>query len=516
MSSRSGKRFLFVPGIEPLLDSIESAKEFIKIVSFQLTSERIIEALEKACQRGLKVSAITLPPDSYAGDRAKVEALFHRLRSAGVDLSLCIWEVGEPRLTPTSLSGAVSAGIGEKWYSLHSKFLVTDSSALMSSSNCTDEDLLECYLQLQDSASISQFANKFQFFKKTFTEPSEGFPHGSLLYLLPRQLQTEVQMRFMNEGRLLVKEYPADLCATGQLNPSLIVSPFEGRARDILVEMIEDAKRFLFLTSERFFDEELTECLAAKLRKEPIQLKILSGPPQNVRQNPAKARAMLERILAAGGEYASLRNIHAKLWVNEAWLVIGSPNLTKMNLGFATQNNRWRADTQVLYLQNDKSLIEEAASEFLQQFNNSRYGISVLADVSSKIQAARHRFRSVGLKCSYNAATLMARLESYFSIEALQKADEISILAARLVRRDQRHKVEERHVAMAAILLLLRERRHQQDELVTKLSPVLTPASIDDALKGLTAHRLVKRTRDGLVIDLDTLIEDENDRYLLL
>jgi len=502
-------KFQFIEGIDPLLESINNAGKFLKIVSFQLTSLRVIKALEKASGRGVQVSAITLPPDSYAGDRTAVSRLFDGLRSTGVDLSPCIWEVGEPRLTTTSLSGATEGGMGQKWYSLHSKFLVSDHNALISSSNCTDENRLECYLELQDSDSIREFENKFEYMKEMFISPKKETVPGSLFAMLPASLQAETQRRLAAEGRLLVRDYPSNLCPMGDLKAGLIVSPFEGRARDFLTKMIDLTEEFLFLSSERFFDEELTGHLLARLRQKPITVKLLAGPPRDVRQAPAKARAMVEKMLAAGCQYASPRNIHAKLWVNEKWLVIGSPNLTKMNLGFSPQGAQWRADTQVLYLRDDESLVQEAAAAFNRQFSSSPQGISVLAEISTKIQAARLRFRSVGLKCTTEAAVLVARLESYFAIEAVQRAEEISKLAVKLVRREKRERVEDRHIAMAAILLFLTERRHEEKELIAKLSAALEPTLIVDALRGLDAQRLVKKTKDGWVIELDTLVEDE-------
>ena len=503
-------KFQFFEGIDPLLESIGNAGKFIKIVSFQLTSRRIIKALKEASRRGVQVSAITLPPDSYAGDRSSVSELFNRLQSEGIDLSLCIWEVGEPRLTTTSLSGATEGGMGQKWYSLHSKFLVSDHNALISSSNCTDENRLECYLELRDSNSISEFESKFEYMKKMFIIPEKEAVPGSLFCKLSPSLQHEVQRRLKTEGRLLVRDYPSNLCPAGKLNPGLMVSPFEGRARDILIKLIDCAEEFLFLSSERFFDEELTRHLLARLRQKPIIVKLLAGPPQDVRQSPTKARVMIEKMLAAGCQYASPRNIHAKLWVNEKWLVIGSPNLTKMNLGFSPQGDQWRADTQVLYLRDDESLVQEAAVAFNRQFSSSPQGIAVLAEISTKIQTARLRFRSVGLKCTKEAAVLVARLESYFAIEAVQRAEEISKLAVKLVRREKRERVEDRHVAMAAILLLLRERRHEEKELVTKLSATLEHTLIVAALRNLDVQRLVRKTTDGWVIELDTLVEDEH------
>jgi len=501
-------KFQFIEGIGPLLESINNARKFLKIVSFQLTSLSVIKALEEASRRGVQVSVITLPPDSYAGDRTVVSKLFDGLRSVGIDLSPCIWEVGEPRLTTTSLSGATEGGMGQKWYSLHSKFLVSDRSALISSSNCTNENRLECYLELRDSGSMCEFENKFEYMKEMFISPKRETVPGSLFCMLSASLQPEIQRKLEAERRLLVRDYPSNLCPTGELKPGLMVSPFEGSARDILTKMIDLTEEFLFLSSERFFDEELTGHLLARLRQKPITVKLLAGPPQDVRQAPAKARAMVEKMLAAGCQYASPRNIHAKLWVNEKWLVIGSPNLTKMNLGFSPQGGQWRADTQVLYLRDDESLIQEAAAAFDRQFTSSRQGISVLAEVSTKIQTVRQRFRSVGLKCTKEAAVLVARLESYFAVEAVQRAEEISKLAIKLVHREKRKSVEDRHIAMAGILLLLTERRHEEKELVTKLSAALEATLIIDALRSLDAQHLVKKTKDGWVIELDTLVED--------
>jgi phosphatidylserine/phosphatidylglycerophosphate/cardiolipin synthase-like enzyme len=509
MASSEQIKFQYTEGIGPLLESIDNAQEFLKIVSFQLTSIHVITALEQACQRGVKVSVITLPPDSYAGDRSVIEALFERLRSAGVDLSLCIWEVGEPRLTTTSLSGAREGGMGQKWYSLHGKFLVSELAAQISSSNCTDENRLECYLELYDESSISEFDGKFSYLKETFVDPNKSPVPGSFWSSLPTPLRDEVEERFSKEGRLIVKDYPEVLCPTVTPRSGLSVSPFEGKARDILATVIDTAEQFLFLSSERFFDEEITELLLTRLSLRPLEVKVLAGPPQDVRQAPAKARSMLERLLAAGCEYASPPSIHAKLWLSDKWVVVGSANLTKMNLGFAPSRNSWRGDTQVLYMRDDPSLIGEAAIAFREQFDSSPKGISVLAGISSKIQAARSRFRSIGLKCSADAAALMARLESHFSIESIQKANEVSRLAAKLVHHDNRERVDEEHVAMAAILLLLRERRHQEDELAKKLSPALEQRLVSEALLGLAVRQYATETTDGWAIDIDTLVRDE-------
>jgi len=509
MHHTKSRNFFFSKGIDPVIESISAAKDFLKIVSFQLTSPRIVGAIEDACKRGVRVSVITLPPDSYAGDSTEIEVLFDNLCSYGVDLSLCSWEVGEPRLTTTSLSGTKEGGMGQKWYALHAKFLVTEHNAQISSSNCADEHRLECYLNLYDDDSIDEFVGKFQYLKEMFIDTKEPPIPGAFITYLPPDLQEEVRSRHSHEGRLIVKQYPQTLCPTGLLRPGLTISPFQGRARDVISEMIQTAERFLFLSSERFFDEDLTEQLLARIRAKPLNVKILAGPPQDVRQSPGKARSMIENLIAAGCEYAFPPNIHAKLWVSDKWFSIGSVNLTKMNLGFYPQGNQYRADTQVLYMQDDASLIERAATSYDEWFQSSPQGITVLSAVANKIQRARHTFRSQGLKCTSNAAALVSRLESYFAIEAVKKTNEIFRLATILVKKHDGRKVEEKHVAMAVILLLLKERRHSEDDILSKLAKVISSDLIRTALVELDIYDYITKEVDGWAINIAVLIDEQ-------
>jgi pentatricopeptide repeat protein len=126
---------------ELIYKTLNEAEKFIKIVVFQLTSKSIVDLLIKKSDERLDIEVITLPEDSYAKveDRDKIRMLYDSMISKGIELNLCDWEVGDPSLTDTSLSGEMAEGGGSKWYSLHGKFIITDKCSLISSSNLSDD-----------------------------------------------------------------------------------------------------------------------------------------------------------------------------------------------------------------------------------------------------------------------------------------------------------------------------------------------------------------------------------------
>jgi len=105
---------------QALNDLISNSRKILKIVTFRFDSREFANMLlEKA--KDVEIEVITTPPDNVAKDelRPLVERMYEELENNKVRMHLCKWEAGEPRLTTTSMSGKQSAGIGEKWYSLH-------------------------------------------------------------------------------------------------------------------------------------------------------------------------------------------------------------------------------------------------------------------------------------------------------------------------------------------------------------------------------------------------------------
>ncbi|MCK4233025.1 hypothetical protein KAX75_01235, partial [candidate division WOR-3 bacterium] len=313
-----------------LENAIKEASDFIDIVTFQFTSENIVKLLVKKAIQGVRIRIITLPEDSYrdVSERKKITELYNFLTSKDIELNRCIWEVGVPELTETSLSGEQTEGGGNKWYALHGKFVVTDKKAFALSTNFTDEKQLEVYLLYDDKDIIKDFRKKFDKIKDLFCSKQEILP-GSLYFQLPTGVQQEIKTLYERTKRINVKDYPPEVSPDAEIIKGFFLSPFEGRARIFLNNMIDQAEEFIYLSTERLFDDQIVKKLLSKAYMTDIPMKILTGHPRAVRQNPAKAEKMVEDLMAAGVEFAIIDDVHAKFWITEKYICVGSSNIGK-------------------------------------------------------------------------------------------------------------------------------------------------------------------------------------------
>ncbi len=99
---------------KPILDLIENSEEFIKIVSFQFSDPEIIDKLIKKADNDIHIEVITLPIDSIDEKerQEKMSNCYKNLKEKGAELYENRWEIGDPTLTDTSVSGEVSEGGG--------------------------------------------------------------------------------------------------------------------------------------------------------------------------------------------------------------------------------------------------------------------------------------------------------------------------------------------------------------------------------------------------------------------
>lgn len=154
---------------------IDRAEKRLKIVTFRFSSEDFARMLTKKAKEGVEIELITTPVDNIGDERlrSKVEEIYRQLQANGVNLLTCPWEVGEPRLTPTSLSGRLTSGIGEKWYSLHLQLFMTEKQALLTSQNLVPEENLEIYYLSSDPRFLKEASNKFEMIQDLFFAPIE-------------------------------------------------------------------------------------------------------------------------------------------------------------------------------------------------------------------------------------------------------------------------------------------------------------------------------------------------------
>jgi len=359
------KKFKFSSNKEIIKKVITEADKFILIVSFQFTADSFIRNLLLDKSRKVNLSIITLPSDSYRDttERNKIDKLYQDLEKNGAKVYRCAWEVGDPSLTATSLSGEQLEGGGNKWYSMHGKFIVTEKNALIMSSNFTDVEEIEVYLTISDSVVIEQFKEKFNQLKTLFIDKNNKYA-GGIFNLVDNETKNYIKELFKSSGRLNIKAYPPNLTPSKSFDNGLYLTPFDGRAREFLNSFIDNAQKFLYLSTERFFDDEIVKKLVTKAINTKVKIRLITCPPNQIRQNPVKAEQMISELLAAGVEIRVFEDIHAKCWISDKFLAIGSVNLGKMNLGFRKTGNFWRANTETIYFDSDEKLIEESKIEF--------------------------------------------------------------------------------------------------------------------------------------------------------
>lgn len=498
----------------PIKKAIDEASKFINIVSFQFTSEEIIKLLIARANKGIKVRIITLPEDSYGdiAERQKISSLYKELSDKGIELNLCLWEVGVPELTETSLSGEQTEGGGNKWYSLHGKFVVTDKKALAVSTNFTSKEQLEVYLYYEDPKIIESFRSKFNEINELFCSRRKLLP-GSLYDQLLTPVQQELESLYKTSKRIIIKEYPPELAPDTGIRKGLFLSPFEGKARTFFNTMIDQAEKFIYISTERLFDDEVTKVLLNKAYTTDIPIKITTGHPRSVRQNPSKAEKMVADLMAAGVDFAIVDDVHAKVWLTDKWICVGSANLGKMNLGFAKTGNYWRANTETLWFDNNNEVISTAKKKYEEIFESSKSGIIALSDVGTKENRARYLFALFGFRSRRDAKVIMARIETQFTVENRQNIIRIAKLSARLAEIEKSTFITEEHVIMANILFYLRERKHDINEIKEKMAEITDKQKIAKAMEKLRKQNYVVREREFYTINIERLLVREKSNF---
>lgn len=495
--------------LNPIREAIEAAKDYLKIITFRFSSKNIAEQLIKKSKEGVNVRVITTPPDNIAKEelRPKVRKMFDHLRKNGIDLLECAWEVGEPRLTPTSLSGALAAGIGEKWYSLHFQMILNEREVLITSKNLAEEDTLDIYYKSNLPGFLKLASEKFDlvydlFFKEVNVK-GVSVP-GSVLKFTDIPTCQETLQFFQESRRWKVKHYALDRLPKGELRWGLYLCPFEGKMRDFLYALIDSAEEYLYLFVETFFDEKLVEKLEEKMESTPsVKIKIITSPPERIRQNKQKAREMIKSLISLGAEVAFLENIQGKFWVNDKWVVIPSGDLNKMNLGYSTGKNYWRADTQLVVIDDSDRLVNKVKDEFEKRFQLIDAGMLYKKDV---VDIIRRISRRHGLVSTTEAKNYLARLKAYLMIKTERDLRYIVNLAVKITRIYNRRRIEGLFIIMAIILYYLQRREQKMEELLEKLETIEKEDKIRDALNKLVFLGFVVKSEDIYRINVEKML----------
>jgi phosphatidylserine/phosphatidylglycerophosphate/cardiolipin synthase-like enzyme len=500
------KKFEFLSNKEIIKKIINEADKFISIVSFQFTADSFIRNLLLDKSRKVELSIITLPSDSYkdTAERKKIDNLYKDLEKNRAKVHQCMWEVGDPSLTATSLSGEQLEGGGNKWYSMHGKFIVTDKNVLIMSSNFTDAEEIEVYLMISDSSIIKQFKEKFDQLKTLFIEKNK-YP-GKIFDLVDNETKNYIKKLFESSRRLNIKAYPPNLAPSKSFANGLYLTPFDGRSREFLNSFIDSAQKFLYFSTERFFDDEIVKKLVAKAINTKIKIRLITCPPNQIRQNPVKAEQMISELLSAGVEIRVFENIHAKCWISDKFLAIGSINLGKMNLGFRKTGDFWRANTETIYFDNDENIIKEAKVEFDSIYEKGIEPLKSIASSSKYLADSRVLFSVFGVRSDESARETMSQIQTSFKINSRKNLLRVVDLAAKIAQKFNVRIVTRKEVLMALILFYLTERKHVIDELLEKLQSIVKKKTeVEQILKFLIKNKLITKQEDFYKINIEAI-----------
>ncbi len=345
--------------ITEIVDELDKAKEYIRIVVFQIHNEEIIDKLVEKLKEGVSVEVITLPYESINDKvQKKVTKKLKELKKAGAVLNICDWNVGTTNQTKT---------VTQDWYCLHLKFIVTDKSAIALSANLISNDDIDAILINNNKEKIEEFVEKFELIKDTFInkkikeriEAVVSMKEAKEILKPPKQVNTKNS----------VLHYPSSLCPDiKEIEEKIYIFPFDCKGRGFLEKIITEAESFVYISSERFVDDNFP-FLLEKIKLRGVDVKILAKFKSQDYQE--RMNEFAKDLLSLDIDFKTRERVHAKMIITEKLIALGSVNLNKMNLGFSPKKGFWRANTETMIVSKNPDIIKKAKDKFLEIFNDS-------------------------------------------------------------------------------------------------------------------------------------------------
>jgi phosphatidylserine/phosphatidylglycerophosphate/cardiolipin synthase-like enzyme len=480
--------------LKTILEELAIADEYIRIAVFQIHNQDIFNLLSKKNREGIKIEIFTLPYNSINPEiRNRVKNQLIQLEQEGIKLHFCKWNIGDPGRTTTATG---------RWYSFHGKFIVTDKSAISLSANLTESIELDAVLTFRnDPEKISKYNEKFEQLLRMFVVPTDGFD-GTIrksilnsnfndplsLFILPNIIESETHVNNW------IRDYPSELCLKNVgLSENLYICPFDIRGRDAIIQIINDAEKYLYISTESFTDPDIINTLIeAKL--EGIDIKILTGTTSMDFSD--RIQKTTRNLLAAGINIKTISGlIHAKLIITDKLLAVSSINLNKINLGFSKRSNLWRENTETITISYNSDLIIEAKEKFDNIFLSS---IDIKEVLASKIEKdVKVIFlQYYGLKSRNEVKKLFSKYIVNQDINSRRTAIQIGKITKSLMTTFSRNIVEIDDFIMAIILHLLSDNKLKFDQLYQNLTTIYQPNNLENLLSTLTAHSLIEKQDD--------------------
>lgn len=489
--------------VDRMINELIKAEKYIRIAIFQLHNQQVFEVLNLKLKSGVEVEIFTLPYDSINEDvQERVINQFESLQAVGARLHFCKWNIGDPERTSTAVG---------RWYSFHGKFIVTDKSAVSLSANFIDQSELDAVLIFEnDIDKISEYNNKFDELVELFVLPvanSNGtirkniidtnIPNVQSLFELPRIIETDTHKDHW------ITDYPSILCPDGLvLNDQLLFCPFDVKGRNLIIDLIEEADKYVYISTESFTDLDIADYLV-KNSLGNIEIRILTGATSM--DFTDRMQKMLRNLIASGISVHTIDgNIHAKLLITDRRVTVSSINLNKIGLGFKMSSLLWRENTETATICSDQEVIADAKSQFETVFLDSIDIASLLAEkIESEVTNIFIKF--YGLRSRKEVKRLFSRLILHQEISGKQVVLKIGNITAKLMSTFNREMVRKDDFLMALILYYLSERKQDYDQLDDKLSILETPVDLPNLLHNLSSDGFIEKDGDYYKLRIESL-----------
>lgn len=488
---------------ESVIKELERAEAFIKIAMFQIHRSEIFETLEKKLKQGVKVEIITLPYDSIKEDvRQAVQERFERLEKTGAMLHFCRWNIGDPARTTTAVG---------RWYSFHGKMIVTDKSCMALTANFTEENELDALIIFRNDEFKKEFLEKFELLLKMFI-----IPDGKYAGMIRRMICDKVGQddRFFKLPKEIpdihkefwIMDYPAEMCPlVDELADGVYVAPFECRGRHLIEKVLEEAEKYVYISTETFTDADFSNFLIKTVVNKDIELRLLCGTTSmdfNDRVNDMLRNMLAQNIRVRTPE----TNIHGKLIITDKATVISSINLNKMGLGFSRTKQVWRENTETILVSRNSDIIDLARMDYLEIFDSC---IDVKDKLSQKLEnVAKDVLKGVyQLIPNREARTLFAKLILRQQIDVKKFPIQLGRLVNLLVRRFNRITVTKDDILSAMVLYTLSENKQNFNQLQDKMRELDEGEHLKAILFSLEKRGLIITENDFYKLNLNELLK---------
>lgn len=486
--------------LDRVVKEIVRTEKYLKIAEFQIHNTEIFDAIASALDRGVKVEIITLPYNSInLKVREQVEKKFRYIEAKGAAIYFSPWNIGDPGRTTTAVG---------RWYSYHGKFIVTEKSAMALSANLTEDKELDAVLIYDSLDRISEFNAKFQEIMKLFVhnEIKDVIETHNVddkdLFSPPRSITTSEQIRTH-----WIVDYPVTMCSDNfVLDDRLYIAPFDCKARNFYQRVIDEAKEFVYLSTESFTDADIIPALIRNARKKK-ELKILTGG--STQDFNDRIRILYPQLVANEvGLRKPLFPLHAKFLLTDKRLIISSVNLNKINLGFGTTKKYWRANTETIISESSDDILRIAKELFTKIYEESIPVLDYFADKEEKL--ARTIFSVFGVSADADVGKLFAKVIINSDLRAKKSLYDIGKYASILVKRFEKSngKVNMEHFLSSLVLYYLTERKSTKTELDERLLQYGIEMKIEDTLIQLELYRFIEKNGEYYKIDLSRFLGD--------